>query len=192
MAITAEELCSRALLKNSLQPIQSFEEQTARAILAKELYPQTRDALLSAHPWTFAVDVKVIAQAQEAPKADFAYQHPRPANFLRALSVGSGSSTHGVRYKIQGKFILADVTPITLKHIYRPAEADWPAYFDDCLIDFLAAAFCEPLTESSSKADRLLAIAENKSLPRARLIDSQSQTPSTIAAGFLVSAHMDV
>ena len=54
MALSAIALSSRALLKLGAAGIASFEEGTAESELAANLYPPTRDALLSAHPWNFA------------------------------------------------------------------------------------------------------------------------------------------
>ena len=50
MALTALALCSRALIKIGAQPIASLDEGTAEAEVAANLYPATRDAMLSLHP----------------------------------------------------------------------------------------------------------------------------------------------
>ena len=54
MSLTALALCSRALLRLGAQPIASLTEGTPEAEVAANLYPGIRDALLSAHPWSFA------------------------------------------------------------------------------------------------------------------------------------------
>jgi hypothetical protein len=54
MALTALALCSRALLRIGVPPLTSFDDGTAEAEVAAGLYPGARDALLSAHPWSFA------------------------------------------------------------------------------------------------------------------------------------------
>ena len=47
MAMTAIDLCSRALLKVGAHSIASFDEGTAEAEVAASLYPTVRDEVLS-------------------------------------------------------------------------------------------------------------------------------------------------
>ncbi len=54
MALSSIALCSRALLKLGADTIISFDEGTAEAEIAANLYPTIRDSQLSACPWTFA------------------------------------------------------------------------------------------------------------------------------------------
>jgi len=54
MAASAVQLCARALVKLGARPIASFDEATAESEVCATLYPGIRDALVSAHPWSFA------------------------------------------------------------------------------------------------------------------------------------------
>ena len=65
MALSALALCSRALLKIGAQPIASFDEGTAEAEVAANLYPAARDALLSLHPWSFATAQATLPRLAE-------------------------------------------------------------------------------------------------------------------------------
>lgn len=56
MALSAIALCSRALLKIGAATIASFDEGTAEAEVANNLYAPIRDNLLKTHPWSFASD----------------------------------------------------------------------------------------------------------------------------------------
>ena len=55
MNYTDVSICSKALLKIGAQTITSFEDGTAEAEVAANLYPLVRDSLLSAYPWSFAI-----------------------------------------------------------------------------------------------------------------------------------------
>src|SRR3954447_16636716 len=55
MALTPIGLCSRALIKIGAGSITSFNDGTAEAEVADALYSSTRDALLSANSWSFAL-----------------------------------------------------------------------------------------------------------------------------------------
>ena len=72
--------------------------------------------------------------------------------------------------------LVTDADKVVLSYLFRPAEKNFPAFFCDALVARLAAEFCLPLTESSSRAEYLAKKAEDE-LARARLTDSQQATP---------------
>jgi hypothetical protein len=175
MALTAIGLCARALLKIGAAPLAGFSDGTAEAEVAGALYPTCRDALLSAHGWSFASAALPLARLAAAPTADFSAAFALPPGFLRALSAGTGGRSRGLVYRIQGQTLLTDATAVTLHHIYRPAEEGFPPFFDQALIARLSAEFCIPLTENSGRAETLWRLADAE-FRRARLIDSQQDS----------------
>jgi hypothetical protein len=188
MALTALALCSRALLRIGAQPVASLDEGTAEAEVAANLYPATRDALLSAHPWSFATGQSALARLAAAPHADFAHAFQLPPGFLRALSAGSAGRGRGVPYRIQEERLHADAEQVTLTYIFRPEEGAFPPFFAACLVARLAAEFCLPLTESASRAEMLFRLAEQE-LRAARQVDSQQDTPRAIEGFPLVDVR---
>jgi len=80
MALSAIALCSRALLKIGAATIASFDEGSAEAEVAANLYPCIRDALISAHPWNFATGQaslpRLVAQpvAESSARAELLYK----------------------------------------------------------------------------------------------------------------------
>jgi hypothetical protein len=60
---------------------------------------------------------------------------------------------------------------------------------DQALVARLAAEFCIPLTENSSRAEVLFRLAESE-LRLARLIDSQQDTPKAIEDFTLTGARV--
>lgn len=175
MALTAIGLCSRALIKLGATAIASFDDGSAEAEVASALYATTRDALLSANAWSFATRQVPLPRLAEGPAADYARAFQLPADFLRALAAGGGGRGRGLAYRIVGRTLQADSDGVTLTYIGRPAEEEFPPFFDQVLIARLAAEFCLPLTESSSRAEALAALAEAE-FRRARLIDSQQDS----------------
>ncbi|MFO1073598.1 MAG: hypothetical protein U1E17_13170 [Geminicoccaceae bacterium] len=188
MATTALELCAAALLKVGAQPIDSLDGDTVEATCARRFYGMIRDALLCAHPWTFArAQIDLMPQAT-APIADFAYAFTLPADHLRTISVGARGSGRGVAYRLQGGSILCDAEAITLTYQRRVDEGDLPAFFLPLLVNRLAAELCVPLTENTSRAGDLLRLAEAE-LRLARLVDSQQGTPRQIDDFTLVAVR---
>lgn len=177
MTYTSISLCSKALLKIGASTITSFEEGTAEAEVAANLYPYIRDGLLSSYPWSFAVVQVRLARLETAPLADYNYSYLLPGDFLRIVSAGSGGKGRGLEYRIVEDCLHTNLPEVNLTYIYRPDENIYPAYFCEALINKLAFEFCIPLTESSSRAEFLSKIAED-SVSRARSIDAQQATPS--------------
>lgn len=188
MALSALALCSRALLKIGAATISSFDEGTAEAEVAANLYPSVRDALLSAFPWSFATAQAKLPRLAAAPSADFANAFQLPPDFLRALSAGTGGQGRGAVYRIVENRLHTDAAEVVLTYVFRPSESIFPPFFDSALIGRLAAEFCIPLTENTSRAELLFKLAEQE-MRAARLTDSQQDTPPAFQDFSLISAR---
>ena len=188
MALSPIALSSRALLKLGASSIASFDEGTAEAEIAGNLYDGIRDALLTCHPWNFATAQATLARLSSDPVADYAYAFQLPSDFLRALSLGHGGAGRGVSYRIAERRLHTNSSDVVLSYIFRPSESEFPPFFSQLLVARLAAEFCIPLTESTSRADSLLKIAE-ADLRRARNIDAQQDTPGRIEDFTLIGAR---
>lgn len=189
MAYSAVGLCARALLKIGANPITSFQDGTAEAELAAALYAPTRDALLAAHGWSFATRQVALARRAGPPAADFAHAFALPDDFLRALSLGGGGKGRGLSYRIQGRDLLADGCDVTLTYVARVAEGLFPAFFDAALMARLAAEFCVPLTENSSRAETMQKLAEAE-FRRARLTDASQDSQDGFTDFTLIEARL--
>ena len=179
MALSALALCSRALLKLGAQPIASLDEGTAEAEVAANLYPAVRDALLSLHPWSFASAQESLPRLAARPVADFANAFQLPAGFLRALSAGAPGMGRGLAYRLFEGRLHCNAEQVTLSYVFRPEESAFPPFFAAALATRLAAEFCIPITENTSRAQLLHTQAEAE-LRAARLADSQQATPRAI------------
>lgn len=179
MALSAIALCSRALLKVGATAIASFDEGTAEAEVAANLYPPARDGLLSAHPWNFATGQVTLPRLVALPVADYAYAYQLPTDFLRALSAGVAGRGYGVTYRIAENRLHTDADQVVLTYVFRPEEEVFPPFFSQALIARLAAEFCLPLTESTSRAELLYKLAEDE-FRRAKLADGQQDTPQAL------------
>lgn len=188
MALSAIGLAARALLKIGATPVTSFAEGTAEAEVAAALYPPTRDALLSAHAWSFATAQAGLRALAEPPLADFGTAFALPNDFLRALSAGTGRRGRGIPYRIQGDRLLADAPGVVLTYVARPAEEAFPPFFDHALIARLAAEFCIPLTENTGRAEALWRLADAE-FRRARLVDAQQDAQPGFEDFTLVEAR---
>lgn len=179
MALTGIALCSRALLKIGARTIASFDEGTVEAEIAANLYPPIRDALISSHPWSFAIGQINLARLVAEPVADFANAFQLPTDFLRVVSAGEGGRGRGTVYRIAENRLHTNADAVVLTYVFRPDERSFPPFFDQALITLLAAEFCLPLTESTSRAEFLIKLADDE-FRRAKLIDGQQAAPKAI------------
>ena len=162
MTYTNIGICSNALLKIGAEGITSFEDGTAEAEIAYSLYP-----LLP----------------------DYQYAYLLPNDFLRVISAGSGSRGRGIEYRILENRLHTDAPDVTISYIFRPHESAFPAFFCEALIARLAAEFCLPLTESTSRAELLGKLAED-AIAKARLTDAQQGSPRTFEDFSLMEARL--
>lgn len=188
MALSNIALSSRALLKLGATSIASFDEGSAEAEVSANLYPPVRDALLSAHPWNFAIAQATLPQLVAEPVADFSHAYQLPADFLRVLSAGTSGRGRGIRYRIAESRLHTNASQVTLTYIFRADESGFPPFFDQLLIARLAAEFCIPITESTSRSDSLHKLAEIE-FRRAKMIDAQQDTPPSIEDFTLIEAR---
>lgn len=175
MASSKIDLCSLALLKIGANSIASFDEGTAEAELAANIYHSVRDALISAHPWNFALTQQTLAKLAIQPVADFANAFQLPADCLRVHSAGPEGRGRGLEYRISERHLHTNAEVVVLTYLYRPKEVDFPPFFEMALIARLAAEFCIPLTDSTSRWEGLRKVAEQE-FRRAKLIDSQEDS----------------
>ncbi|MBI1301337.1 MAG: hypothetical protein GC137_06730 [Alphaproteobacteria bacterium] len=188
MALSDIGLSSRALIRIGAAPITSFSDGTAESEIAGALFPQVRDAMLSAYAWSFASGQVVLNQLSTAPVADFDYAYQLPNDFLRALSAGSGTRGRGLHYKIIGDQLHTNAPNVVLSYIYRPMEESFPPYFDQALIVRLSAEFAIPVTENTSRAEAMFNMAERE-FERARQIDAQQESPNRIEDFTLINVR---
>lgn len=186
MGMTPLDLCSRALLKIGAGTITSFDEGTLEAEVAANLYPAARDALLSSHPWNFAIAQADLLRLVKRPTADFEYAFQLPPDCLRVLSAGTGGRGSGLRYRIYARQVHCDADEVTLTYICRPREDDFPPFFTMALLAHLAAEFCIPLTNSTARWEGMRNLAEAE-FRRAKLIDAQEDTAPQITDFTLIS-----
>jgi len=188
MALNDIDLCARALIRLGAAPITTFNDNSAESEIAGALYPTIRDAILSSYPWTFATGQIELTRLNESPLSDYAYAHALPNDFLRAISAGSHAQSQGMDYRINRNQLHCNYDRVVLTYIFRPEEEETPPFFDMVLISRLAAEFCIPITESTSRATAMYKIADQE-LARARSVDAMQDTPSRIKDFTLVDVR---
>ena len=177
---SAVSIVNRALHKLGVSRIVAFTDTTKQGKLANETYDDTRDALLRAHPWNFAIRREALAAEATAPawEYDASYALPEaPTVCLRVLEVEGEDETSG-RWTIEGRKILTSLSsPINIRFIVQITDADgMDAVFREALSSRLAMEWAIPLTADKQIEDSMTAKYSELSLPEARSVDGQEDT----------------
>ena len=177
-------ICSNALLQLGAATISSFDEGTDLSKLCSNLWEQTRDGVLRAHPWNCATKRVSLAPTAASPVYEFAFAYNLPGDFLRLADADTDFN-----YKVEGRQVLADENPLLIKYIFK--NKDVPSY-DALLIEALTAAMkaalAYPVTKSTTKESETLALYLER-LRLARAIDGQEGTPDAIGNSQLLHAR---
>jgi hypothetical protein len=184
---TDVSICSNALLMLGDESIADFNEESKRAELCENLYPQVRLAVLRSHPWNCAVKRVALAPDVTAPAFDYAYAFNVPDDWLRTLQVGQYGCE--VNHQHEARQILADDNPLYLRYVFANLnEATWDAMLVHGVSLAMKAALAYPITKSASLATACLADAESF-LKSCRAVDGQDDPPETLGDFPLLSAR---
>lgn len=200
MGATSEtEIANLALTRIGHGLISALSENSTAAQVCNLHYPRTRDAMLRAHPWNFAVRRATLARSSTTPNHEFNYYHVLPADCLKVLRThweadGSvGTSIYGfpgqmgyaaqiAPYRIEsvsgvGKCLACNEDTVKIEYIAQITDtAQFDDLFVDCLAARLAAEIAMRLTDNQSAARTMWDMAAAK-LAEARTADSQEGTP---------------
>lgn len=184
---TPVQLCSNALLSIGSEPISSFEDNTDRALAARNLYPQVRDAILRAHPWNCAIRRVQLSPDADAPAFDWAYQFTAPGDWLRTLSIGRRGDEPD--YQAEGRKILTDASTVYLRYVYRnEVVGSWDTLLIRAVEVAMAAALApvipRDLAKAKAKNDELVQM-----LRQARAVDGMDETPETLGDSPLIAVR---
>lgn len=187
MATSDVQICSNALLLLGAQSINSFDDDSDRALLVSNLWANSRDAVLRAHPWNCAVKRIALAPLSEAPAFDYAYQFNLPADCLRVL--GCGKKGEEQEYELEGRRLLSDEATLYLRYIYRNEDVTtWDSALVQAAEAYIAMTCAYPITKSSSQQEMAANLWKLK-LRDARTIDGLENPPETAGDFPLLTAR---
>lgn len=176
---TPVKICSDALVMLGLAPINSFTDGSARALVASNLWPQVRDAVLRSHPWNRAVKRVVLSPDTAPPAFEWGASFALPGDCLRVLSVGQGRDSE-FPYAIEGTQLLCDEGAVYLRYVYRNEN---PATYDATLFRAMTLSMasamsipvCEDVSKKAAMENELLAVMRT-----ARAVDGMEEPPDSI------------
>ncbi|MDR0726805.1 MAG: hypothetical protein LBF37_01955 [Rickettsiales bacterium] len=168
--LTKIDLCAHALLKLGESPIQSLNDNTASAQLARTLFGPVIEALIASQPWKFATRRFDLNKTTDG---DFLI----PSDVLRVLNC---------KGQVMGNRIVSAADNISITALVRTSPENFPSYFVSLAATKLAMEFCAPLVADQTVFRMLVALYESE-LKSAKFIDSTISVNSDIAEFSLIN-----
>lgn len=168
---TSIDMASNALILIGDEPISSFDDPGAGAKAAANLYPETYGAVLSSHPWTFALKeqkLNLLSQTPD-PLTNFQFAFQLPTDFIRLWAIFPFSN-----YTIVGSILYANTNELLARYCFRVDETALPPHMTKAIEYKLASEFAMLVTESQTKAE-FYEKKFNLQVAQARTIDSQQK-----------------
>lgn len=183
-------ICNMGFVLIGVDVIESLSEDSDRADVANIFYEDTRDAVLRAHPWGFALTEAELAQASGSPEfGDYTYHFTLPTSpkCLRVLEVEEDYPGQ-IPYSIKGRKLLCDESTIKIGYIAQITNTGlFDALFTDCLAARLASTFAMALTREKKLVDLAWKLYEMK-LQEAKTVDGQESVKKQIYNDTLTTA----
>lgn len=144
-------------------------------------YDITRDAVLRAHPWNFALERVSLAESATTPAFGWDHRYEVPADWVRVLplTVNGELDAKRIPYRKEAAFILTNADPplkaMGVRRVTDPQGFD--ILFAEALAARLAMKMANWMTGKQSYAQRMAQIYEDI-VDQARLVDSlEAGTP---------------
>lgn len=185
------EICNQALILLGDAPLLALTENNDRARIANRMYAPSRDAVLRAHPWNFAIVRATLAQEATPPEFGYGYQYALPTDPLALRILGVNEDTAGdIDWVIEGRKLLTDETSIQIKYIGRITDCNlFDTLFIDALVARLASKFCLALTKEKSLMEMAWKMYEAV-LQEAKSINGLEGTRPAIVSNDLIDARL--
>ena len=150
MAIATSQvrIANRALiLLGSVQRITSVDDGSPLGGQIKDLWHESRRALLAEHPWNIAIH-RALINRTDAPAFGYASRHRLPPECLRWLPPSSDDEDWFCGEE-EGGHILSDETGSLKIRFIRDVEdiTTWPPHLTEALAFRLAKDLCESATQ---------------------------------------------
>lgn len=156
--VSKVDIVNMALAEIGVESISDIDESTEQAKKAKLFYENSRDSMLRAYPWRFALKQWNAASVTDSEAfKNYKYAFRRPVDCLRYLH----PVVDGICAEAAGDFIYADEDPfdfIGIKSI--DTEGSFDPMFIEAFSLKLALKLCVILTNSNTLRDRLKADLE--------------------------------
>lgn len=145
------EVINLALARLGESPIQSADENSVPANVAKVMYDPARRAVLRDFLWNFSVRQSTLARKQEPSAKGMGNEFSLPADCIRVVAVRPER-----KFVVRGNSLFAEAETVTIDYV---ADVTDPQEFDDSFVEALSFKLASDLAMSIKGSSQ--AMAEN-------------------------------
>lgn len=171
-----------ALLAQDEEILDPQDKSTKAGRLCNRFWPQVRDEILQAAPWSSAT-VRVSLSASGNPiayEAQGQHRYSLPADCVRPLALTHDGEADSIPipFEREGRSLISEApAPLALRYISRDVPVgDWDPRMIQAAASLLAKYLAVPLTGKNSERERMEAEAQ-KSLVLAETANGKTATP---------------
>ena len=172
-----------------MDPITSFDDASAEALLLDNLYEDTVRFQLASYPWRFAMKQVQLSRSVSTPLEGNKgiYTIPGDALVVRSVSV-NGVERDFDRYD-DVLYVDASADEVVIgDYTYRALVSKWPSYFVLPVIHLLAAELGSGVAHDGQLFDLMMAKAESY-MRRAQTRESQDRTAQKVSTSRFFQAR---
>jgi hypothetical protein len=180
MAASETTICNLALGKLGAGRIIALDEESEEARACLLHYAETRDEVLRAHRWNFAIKREQLVQDPVPPRFGELFAYHLPTDCLRVLEMNSWKLSQRPGYwEVEGDQLTTHSDVADIRYIRRVVDCNlFDALFVEALVLKLAAKLALPLTGNSKLAGQLVEEYEKLTAGRARRTDAFEANPA--------------
>jgi hypothetical protein len=156
MPTTDIAICSRALIQLGADTINSFNDEKDVAKICANIYPPLRRAIISKHPWRCMMAKMELQLAAAPPVGEWAKAYLLPGSMIglpRAAFDHPSSKTPRSDYEVFGRFLYCDWDRCLIDFVQEKPEAEWPAFFEQLMVECLCAQIGFAVTDQQSVSE---------------------------------------
>lgn len=185
MAITKTWIANDALSIIQDSPVTSIDEDSDRARSCKTFFQSAYEIALSAHPWKWALERRLLSRDANVPAFGYKYQYRKPMGCIRIFSVYKDGIPIQDKTE-EGDFILCDEEgPIQIKYTSAKSNiATMPSWLAEIVSAKLAEKVSSPLKKEESDFQRALALYGALLSAGKRINAAAGSTPPAQLSGF--------
>ena len=156
-------------------------------MLAANLWPMVRTAVLRAHPWNCAMKRVVLSPDVTGPPFDKTYAFTLPGDNLRVWTVGK--DVDAPKWMVEnGKIVMSEAI-CYLRYIFDNTDATtYDSMLTLALTSGMAAAMAYPITKSQTNQEAMVKL-HTYHLKQARTVDGFEGTGEESPDSVLISAR---
>lgn len=159
MSTSETSIANTALLLMGENVISNLDSDISNpAVVMRQFYAQTRDALLRAFPWDFAKLRVQLAHDVSGPVFGWTYKYKLPPDYLRVLLVNDKKTG----WVVENGLLLTDEESVNVEYLYRCEDT---GKFDSLFVTLLAKRLAREtawaITRSDTTSQRMATMYED-------------------------------